>query len=118
MTSSIDQKGSGAWATPGPWFVFDHYCGRDPATAGEEYAATRLIGLGQFDTIAEVRMGSEDVAGDVDANARLIAAAPELLAALRWLRAWWKPGSNHDTDEVQLGLAAADAAIAKSEQSS
>lgn len=37
----------------------------------------------------------------------------ELLAALVWLRAWWKPGSKHDTDEVKRGLDAADAAIAK-----
>ena len=47
------------------------------------------------------------------ANARLIASAPDLLDALRWLRAFWHPGSDHDTDEVQRALAAADAAIAK-----
>ena len=67
-------------ATPGEWKVFDHYCGRDPETAGEEYASTRLIGLGQFDTIAEVRMGSDDVDGDFEANAQLIALAPTLAA--------------------------------------
>lgn len=66
--------------TAGDWRVFDHYCGRDPVTAGE-YANTRLIGLSQFHTIAEVRHGSTDVSGDVDANAQLLASAKPLLAA-------------------------------------
>ena len=37
----------------------------------------------------------------------------ELAGALRWLRAFWRPGSGHDTQEVQHALAAADAALAK-----
>lgn len=37
----------------------------------------------------------------------------ELLSSLLHLRAFWKPGSNHDTDEVRLALLSADAAIAK-----
>jgi hypothetical protein len=41
-----------------------------------------------------------------------IAAQADLLGALRWLRAFWRPGSDHDTQEVQHALAAADAAIA------
>jgi hypothetical protein len=32
----------------------------------------------------------------------------EAVEALRWLRAFWKPGSNHDTAEVQLALSQAD----------
>lgn len=67
--------------TPGPWAAFPYYCERGD---GEEH---RLIGLGQFDTIADVRMGSDDVPGDLEANARLIAAAPELLDALDELHA-------------------------------
>lgn len=59
-------------ATQGEWKAFDHYCGRDPETAGE-YANVRLIGLGQFETLAEVRHGSDDIEGDVDANAKHIA---------------------------------------------
>jgi len=50
---------------------------------------------------------------EATANARLIAAAPDLLDALRWLLAFWRPGSDHDTDEVRLAVAAARAAIAK-----
>lgn len=96
MTGPMEAKSEKVEAhTPGPWLVFDHYCGRDPETAGE-YAGTRLIGLGQYDTIAEVRQGSDDVPGDVDANARLIAAAPELLSecedaldTFEKLRAFW-----------------------------
>jgi hypothetical protein len=61
-------------ATPGPWGAFDHYCGRDPETAGQ-YAQSRLVGPGRFDTVAEVRQGNDDILGSVDANAAFIAAA-------------------------------------------
>lgn len=37
----------------------------------------------------------------------------EAIGALRWLRAFWEPGSDHDTQEVQHALAAADALLAK-----
>ena len=37
----------------------------------------------------------------------------EAVGALRWLRAFWEPGIDHDTQEVQHALAAADAALAK-----
>jgi hypothetical protein len=39
----------------------------------------------------------------------------ELEGALRWLRAWWEPGSDHDTEEVKHGLACADAALAQTQ---
>jgi hypothetical protein len=93
-------------ATPGEWKVFDHYCGRDPETAGEEYANTRLIGLGQFDTIAEVRMGSDDVEGDFEANAELFAKAKSLATLVLEARKMLK--SIHDeaviaNDVIRLG---------------
>lgn len=65
--------------TKGPWAVFKHYASDDPAS---RYASYRLVGTGQFETIAEVRHGHEEIDGDVDANAHLIAAAPDLLEAL------------------------------------
>jgi hypothetical protein len=71
--------------TPGPWAVFPHYCKDDPNSI---YAQTWLIGLGQYDTIAEVRPGHDEFDGQNDANARLIAAAPELLEALEAIRDW------------------------------
>jgi hypothetical protein len=80
MTAAQSATRYNGW-TEGPWQVFPHYCGTNPDLAGE-YARTRLIGLGQFETVAEVRHGSDDIAGDVDANAHLIAAAPCLYEAL------------------------------------
>lgn len=59
-----------------------------------------------------------DVTGIDCADARLIAAAPELLEALRWLRALWEPGSDHDTQEVGGALRCADSAIARATQGS
>lgn len=64
--------------TRGPWSVFPHYCKDDSESI---YAQTWLIGLGQFDTIAEVRPGHDQFDSQNDANARLISAAPELLEA-------------------------------------
>lgn len=46
-----------------------------------------LIGLGQFDTIAEVRHGHDDLGGEVLANAHMLAASKEMYAALRALAA-------------------------------
>lgn len=50
---------------------------------------------------------------EFDTRKNLADAAPDLLKALRWLREFWMPGSNHDTLEVQYALARADAALAK-----
>lgn len=37
----------------------------------------------------------------------------EIAGALRWLRAFWEPGSNHDTEEVKCALANADAILSR-----
>lgn len=81
--------------TPGPW----RYCKTNGSpTHGEHVIAGSKPGY-----LAEVRdCGS----GDVGANARLIAAAPELLAALVELRDWY-------TEHTGLPAVAANAAIAK-----
>lgn len=55
---------------------------------------------------------ARDDYADFDARLALAKAAPDAVAALRWLRAFWRPGSDHDTQEVQHALAAADAALA------
>ena len=69
--------------TPGPWLI----C---PTNSGTFVKSERVAGY-----LAEVRdCGS----GDVGANARLIAAAPELLAALVELRDWY-------TEHTEIGRA-------------
>lgn len=69
--------------TPGPWrYVREN----GSPTTGQHMIAGAKPGY-----LAEVRdCGS----GDVGANARLIAAAPELLAALQNLLSWRQTGHN------------------------
>ena len=62
--------------TPGPWEARPYYY------QDGDGADKRLIDTAFMDTIAEVRMGHDDIAGDIDANARLIAAAPDMFEAL------------------------------------
>ena len=90
--------------TPGPW-RFDGDWHRLPTIFGPKKAIATIEKTGF--------PNRSDHTPEQAANACLIAAAPELLAALRWLRAFWQPGSDHDTQEVQHALATTDAAIAK-----
>lgn len=107
--------------TPGPWEVtrFGAIKSASPNTQ-VEYAR----GIGQ-PQIALVFVDDSRPEGERDANARVIAAAPDLLAALQALVAadgecWCSV--NHDRDAGPLGpcelhgaLEAARAAIAKAE---
>lgn len=63
--------------TPGPWKATPYYY------QDGDGARKRLIDTRFMDTIAEVRMGHDGIGGDVDANARLIAAAPDMFEALQ-----------------------------------
>lgn len=74
--------------TPGPWSVFPHYCKYD---GPGPYENTWLIGKGQYDTIAEVRPGHDEYDSQNDANARLIAAAPDLLEACKQAKKFLEP---------------------------
>lgn len=89
--------------TIGPWRI-DH-CNPGPTT-GEW-----MIAGGKPGYLAEVRdCGS----GDVCANARLIAAAPELLAALRLMLAQFADHEQYDEDGYDTeAINATRAAIAK-----
>jgi hypothetical protein len=63
--------------TPGPWFV----AGREIHDRSTEYSETGARIGNTPNSIAEIHPVPR---GDAEANARLIAAAPELLAALEW----------------------------------
>lgn len=85
--------------TPGPWGIN----GRDITTPGK-YALT----------IAEIDIGR----AEATANARLIAAAPELLGALKslWIaHIWGKPG-DHVCSECEAARRAIAAATGEGER--
>ena len=94
--------------TPGPWIHDDfdrHY-----VVAGHIYIAIADDGRDDDEGTAEGRYGTEE---EVEANARLIAAAPELLKALRATYAY---GNGEATDLDWISTAElAEAAIAKAE---
>lgn len=85
--------------TPGPW----RYCKEN----GSPTTGQHMIAGGKPGYLAEVRdCGS----GDVEANARLIAAAPELLEALEFLVGCVSHGYTNDDAKA---ISNARAAIAK-----
>lgn len=61
--------------TPGPWFYIS-----GPALNGRYHAGHADVGAEDFALVCECYEGDED---EQEANARLIAAAPELYEALR-----------------------------------
>jgi hypothetical protein len=69
-----NHQGSVEGHTAGPWGYWPHYSG-----AEEQY----VVGPGNYETVADVRQGCGEVTGNPLANARLIAAAPELYEALK-----------------------------------
>lgn len=99
--------------TPGPWAatrwqLFEPLCGVQIAVSANDRRAIALTGLEGDKDEAESR-----------ANARLIAAAPELLAALKQIRADWAAigDERQAPDEINVNehWDAVDAAIAKAE---
>ena len=90
--------------TPGPWCIKDH------RNVGEGFSITNAVADGPFyDGIASL--------ADVEADARLIAAAPELLEALRELTDDVADRFDLDSPSANPGIkstvAAARAAVAK-----
>lgn len=67
-------------STPGPWFAHD----ASNLLTHDESGPLYRIGPDEYTSVAEVRPGSEDddLPAQTEANARLIAAAPDLLEAL------------------------------------
>jgi len=110
--------------TPGPWSYSDH---ASPRITNVECDIARVEALPGSENHSEVR-------GEVIANARLIAAAPDLLAALREVslcfgtgeasEEWWAeqhdnyvPEGRNSVDCRNDVLERARAVIAKAEQS-
>ena len=106
--------------TPGPWtpFILDKPLSEIPTYVEKCIAA----GTGEefFFVAAEMPDGAVDVChvGNGprrEANARLIAAAPELLAALKDVVGWVPGSSAFFTDGSSAAVERARAAIAKAE---
>lgn len=95
--------------TPGPWTVLPEELDRD-------YIRVRGTQLGKRYKIANVPTptnGVEREAEETRANARLIAAAPELLEAIQKYRARVASCRSGQTHSFALAQYALDAAIAK-----
>ena len=96
------EDGAGMSAhTPGPWHVEGQYVFSPPVASNPICATGRHLG---------------QAIEEVEANARLIAAAPDLLGALRFILAFYEPGQRHlDTEAWKQAEGGARAAVAKAE---
>lgn len=86
--------------TPGPWSVVEHdhaICVQTEAQNKTKYGASRYAAIGGFDRSDQAQLA------EARANARLIAAAPDLLEALQALI--------HERNSIEL-VAALDMALA------
>lgn len=105
--------------TPGPWMMIQKEEDRfDPAGGGHYTVLTEpeicSVVNGEWHEIAFLDSASAEAV----ANARLIAAAPELLAELKRTRNRFFRACTHAGNSVEVALAACesiDAAIAKAE---
>lgn len=115
-TTSPSVAGSVAGHAPGPWVVDPANCQDVQTAAGEEICSTFDSSVsGETWIIRGVIPWSDDVA---QANARLIAAAPDLLLALRELeqRVTMNGGLGEYVAGPPFALTNARAAIAKATQ--
>ena len=96
--------------TPGPWKFRELEC-EDSRGMGYVSGGPKDVDL--FHTGAMELWAYEN-----RANARLIAAAPELLDALKTIRenwCWWLPSGRDDTNPMQAVLNMVEDAIAKAQ---
>jgi hypothetical protein len=95
---------TGAKHTPGPWTLEDHGYTYIVSKPGDGYITRDVCRMD----------GSTTSAFNQKANAHLIVAAPEMLAALKEARAYY--GEPDKSDPVDVAIwARIDAAIAKAE---
>jgi hypothetical protein len=99
--------------TPGPWSLTSQGEGDYSSHLGEHGSFCITADRGQI-VIAQ-RGGVSARAAEFVANAHLIAAAPELLSALRELNRAWNATSFPCSDRMDAALKDADDAIAKAE---
>ena len=100
--------------TPGPWAIRDHWAD-DGAFEVYPTRGGKKPKFGEWAALAEVREYGPDEAPEAEANARLIAAAPDLLEALKESRMklqWFAESYPHDIAAPNF-FASIDAAIAK-----
>ena len=100
--------GQKAAHTPAPWLIE-----WNAAQGGEGHYITDSNDMGELSRIAAV-LFHDDADGETRANARLIAAAPELLAALEtayMALIGYLPAHRNDVTDAAIG--AASAAITK-----
>ena len=91
--------------TPGPWEV-----------EGDQIVTTDAgIPICSTPLADEIAWGGPDLINEVEANARLIAAAPDLLATVKLLIERACPHPDEMTPEEYAALESARAAIAKAE---
>lgn len=101
--------------TLGPWRVGE---GGMPSRLNvwDVWAGAQIAHVKRFPVADDVRQIQADA--EAEANARLIAAAPDLLEALCWMRSCFdEHGELRETydDQCSVSLEKADAAIAKAE---
>jgi hypothetical protein len=104
---------SGGKHTPGPWFLEGHWDVKSKFDLGGWVSSNPPAGCPIFQLEPSVGTAEEIVA-----NARLIAAAPDLLDALKQFRTKVYNaalGSGMDDEWSTLACSVADAAIAKAE---
>lgn len=104
MSYLMRAKDAAPTYTPGPWQTEEY--GRSITACrppGSMVCTARV-------TLAEIWSGGTASCAEADANARLMAAAPDLLAALQGLL---DPATNEDSEWYREARAAARAAVAK-----
>ena len=97
--------------TPAPWLIE-----WNAAQGGDGHYITDSKDMGELSRIAAVLFHDDDADGETRANARLIAAAPQLLEALQTTAAnlrSWKAASNSGIKTFDSWLEVVEEAIAK-----
>lgn len=105
-------------ATPGPWVVIppEPYDGDDPDLEGSFYYPGGIEGADGNPVCTFGWSGGSGAMFENPANPHLIAAAPEMRSALRFILAFYEPGQTYlDTNAWKQAEASARRALAKAD---